>query len=123
MSKGIALLAHGSRDDRWKKPFILLENKLRKSMRQVITKVAYLQDSEPDIWAVVDDMAQAGVDQIVIAPMFLAVGAHSRKDFPIIAKELKEKYSDISFEWTEVIGEWEETLDALGKVISDKLAN
>ena len=118
--RGIALLAHGSRDPIWKEPFISLEKKLTISMPETAVRAAFLKDCTPDIDNAVSDMIDAGADQITVIPLFLAIGAHSRNDFPTIAKTLEEKWPDISFEWAEVIGEWEEMQSALGEVIKDR---
>jgi len=119
--KGVVLFAHGSRDERWKKPFIELEKRLSKKNGNTMVRAGFLQDCTPSLYDVVNDMAGAGCRNIVVAPVFLAIGAHAGKDFPVMAKKLEEDYPEVDFEWTEVIGQWEETLNALSEVIAKRL--
>ena len=115
------LFAHGSRDERWKKPFVELESRLAGKSGSTIVRAGFLQDCEPSLYDIVSIMAKAGCREIVIAPVFLAIGAHAAKDFPVMAKKLKEDHPEIEFEWTDVLGQWEETLNALSDVIAKKL--
>ena len=89
-------------------------------MPETAVRAAFLKDCTPDIDNAVSDMVEAGVNHITIIPLFLAIGAHSRNDFPTIAKTIEEKWPDINFEWTEVIGEWEEMQAALAQVIKSR---
>ncbi|VAX24371.1 hypothetical protein MNBD_NITROSPINAE04-447 [hydrothermal vent metagenome] len=124
MKKGVALFAHGSRDPRWKAPFVELEKRLSdRAPCDLTVKTAFLQDCEPNLFDVIGAMAKDGCAKITIVPMFLAVGAHAAKDFPEIAQKLRNSYADISFEWTEVIGQWDETQNALASVLADKLSD
>lgn len=120
-ARGIILFAHGSADPRWKEPFMRLEKILSGASPGAVVRAAFLKECEPCLDDVVGDMTSAGVKKITIVPMFLAVGAHSAKDFPEISRRLEETYGGVSFEWTEVIGEWEETTRALAEVMVRRL--
>ena len=120
--RGVVLFAHGSREAMWKKPFLEMEKALSSSVDGMIVQAAFLKECEPSIDDVIGAMAASGVGKITVVPMFLAVGAHSLRDFPEIARRMKEKHADIDFEWTDVIGQWEETINALARVMADRLS-
>ena len=86
-------------------------------MPETFVTAAFLKDCQPTIDEAVGQMIADGAEHITVVPLFLAIGAHSRNDFPSIARTLEEKWPDISFEWTEVIGKWLEMQEALGQVI------
>lgn len=121
VKRGVVLFAHGSRDARWKKPFVELERRLVGKSGDIIVRAGFLQDCEPSLYDAVSAMVDDGCQEIVVAPMFLAIGAHAARDFPVMSKKLEEDYPTVNFEWTEVIGQWDETLTALSEVIAKRL--
>jgi len=118
----VILFAHGSRDPRWKEPFEKLESRLSRHSPGVMVRAAYLQDSVPDIYQAASEMTDNGVSQITVIPMFLAVGAHSANDFPKIETRLKEAHPTVHFKWTSVLGEWDETQEALVSLMAEKIS-
>lgn len=119
--RGIVLLAHGSKDPVWKEPFVALQGRLASSLPETFINKAFLKDCQPDINEAVGQMAAAGATHITVIPLFLAIGAHSRNDFPTISTTLEAQWPDLVFEWTEVIGEWREMQEALGNVIKGRI--
>lgn len=112
VTHGLILFAHGSLDKNWGQVITDLQNRVSGKLGNVTVKVAFLQDSDPTIFEIVEELVITGCERISITPIFLAKGAHAAKDFPKIEKKLKKDYPETTFEWTDVIGQWEETLDA-----------
>jgi sirohydrochlorin cobaltochelatase len=119
--QGVVLLAHGSRAAIWKEPFEAIATSLANSAPDTLIAVAYLKEAAPTIDGAVEQMAKEGVTVITVAPMFLAIGAHSLDDFPALAKKLEHTFPYITFKWTEAIGNWEETQQALASTIAARL--
>ena len=117
---GIILLAHGSRESKWREPFDSLAEKIAQRLPDVVVRVSFLKDLEPDIYTAVDDLKRSGVTRITVAPVFLAVGGHSAKDFPVMAGRLCAAHPDVQFIWTKVIGSWEEVIEAMADAIAAK---
>lgn len=90
-------------------------------MDGAVARSAFLKDLEPGLFEVVAEMAEGGISKITVVPVFLAVGAHSARDFPEMERRLKERHPEIEFEWTQVMGQWDETMRALADVIAEKL--
>ncbi len=118
---GLILFAHGSRDPRWREPFVDLEKRVGAKLPQTAVRAAYLEGCEPTLDAVVDQMATNGVRIVTVTPMFLAVGTHSRDDFPKIARRLSETHPGITIRWTEVLGEWDEVREAMAAGVAKRV--
>jgi sirohydrochlorin cobaltochelatase len=118
--RGIILLAHGSRDARWREPFDSLAHKLEDRLAGVAVRVAFLKDVEPDIYMAVDGLARSGVTQIMVVPVFLAIGGHAANDFPVMAKRLCAAHAGVKFRWTQVAGSWDEVITAMADAICAK---
>jgi sirohydrochlorin cobaltochelatase len=115
MKEAVILLAHGSPDPTWREPIARLREKLE--ARGKLVGDAYLRDIEPDIFIAAKRLLEHGADKILVIPVFLAAGTHSAKDFPELASGLEERHPDICFEWTDVLGAWDEVLDAMANAI------
>ncbi|VAX25140.1 hypothetical protein MNBD_NITROSPINAE04-390 [hydrothermal vent metagenome] len=121
-SHGLILFAHGSLDRNWSKSIDELANRVSDNLENVCVEVAYLKDSAPDIFNVMEKLASSGRQSITIVPMFLATGSHAAKDFPEIARSLRLKYPAVVFEWKDAIGQWEETLNFFSGVLTEKFS-
>jgi sirohydrochlorin cobaltochelatase len=119
---GIILLAHGSRDARWREPFDSLASKVEGGLQNVAVRVAFLKDLEPDIYMAVGGLARSGVTHVMVVPVFLAIGGHSANDFPVMAGRLCAAHPAVKFRWTEALGSWEEVVTAMAGAICAKAA-
>jgi len=101
---GTILFAHGSRDPQWREPF---EDILKRMQRisTAPTSLAFLECMTPTLEQAIDDMVGAGVKQISVVPVFLAVGSHVRKDLPILLEAARLKHPDLELHASAAIGE------------------
>lgn len=118
---GIILLAHGSRDVRWREPFDSLASKIEGGLSGVAVQVAFLKELEPDVYMAADALAHSGVTRIMVVPVFLAIGGHSAKDFPVMAGRLSATHPAVKFRWTEVVGSWEGVIEAMAGAICARM--
>jgi sirohydrochlorin cobaltochelatase len=117
---GLILMAHGSRDARWREPFDSLAQKVAGRLPDVAVRVSFLKELEPDIYATADDLKRSGVTRIIIVPVFLAMGGHSANDFPVMAGRLCAAHPDVKFRWEEALGSWEEVIGAMAGAIASR---
>lgn len=112
---GILLFAHGSRDPHWKKPF---ESLLVETRRQASGPVAlaFLESMQPDFQAGVRELADQGVTQIRVVPVFLAAGSHLREDLPKMLASAQAAFPQIDFSVTAAIGESAEIQLAIARL-------
>ena len=119
MKSALVLFAHGARDARWSEPFRAMRKAVVGKRPDLTVELAFLEIMQPSLADCVARLAGDGHERIVIAPLFLAQGAHLKKDLPRLLKDLGAKHpaSDISV--LPPIGEVAELLNA----ISDWLVN
>lgn len=101
---GTILFAHGSRDPQWRVPFEGILKKMQ-ALSSAPTSLAFLECMTPPLEQAIDDMVSAGIKQITVVPVFLAVGSHVRKDLPILLEAARLKHPDVTLQASAAIGE------------------
>lgn len=101
---GTILFAHGSRDPQWRVPFEDILKKMQ-TLSVTPTSLAFLECMTPTLEQAIDDMVSAGVQQITVVPVFLAVGSHVRKDLPILLAAARLKHPELTLQASAAIGE------------------
>jgi sirohydrochlorin cobaltochelatase len=82
MKTQLVLFAHGSRDPRWRAPFLKLLEHLRSQEGEEAVSLAFMEFAPPTLVDVAKEAAQRGVQRIRLLPLFLAGGAHVARDIP-----------------------------------------
>ena len=100
----LLLFAHGSSDPGWAAPFIKLKAAVqaKESVRKV--ELAFLERMEPSFDDAVAALQRQGVRQITVAPIFLAIGGHMRKDLPALISAAQQR-TGIEFRVLPALGE------------------
>lgn len=122
------LLAHGSRDPKWQRPFIDMAEAIKKhdsvslpaNSEEVIVELAYMELCEPSLEKVCKDLSQQGFNMINIYPVFFAAGTHLRIDVP---KQLDAIEADLGIQ-TKLhppVGQEEAVQNAITQVILQRL--
>ena len=94
------LLAHGSRDPKWQRPFIDMADTIKQQAKasssgtspEIVVELAYMELCEPTLENVCEQLAKQGFNLINIYPVFFAAGTHLRIDVP---KQLKTIESEL----------------------------
>lgn len=101
---GVLLLAHGSRDPEWRKPFDAILQQVRARGVQPVA-LGFLESMDPDFSAGVAELVSAGATHVHVVPLFLAAGGHVRRDLPLLAKQAEHQHPGISVSIGTPIGE------------------
>lgn len=118
MSKNyLILIAHGSKDPRWKKTFEDLKNNIRNEK----VKLCYMEFIQPGLMDMVSECINEGAESIKVLPLFMAGGGHVDRDIPVQVNETKNKYPNVTIETLKPIGEHKEVIDVFSKVINAEL--
>jgi sirohydrochlorin cobaltochelatase len=112
----LVLLAHGSRDPEWVRPFEQLRDMVRQQTPHITVALAYLEAATPDLNLCVRTLAADGVTAIQVLPLFLAMGKHLRSDIPALAERIKLDYPELNIEFLPALGEAPEFVAALGAI-------
>lgn len=116
MGKGIILVGHGSRDPLWRAPIEAVAARLAASQPQVATRCAYLELQQPDVPAAAADLAQLGVSEVTLVPMFLGTGKHARADLPRLLEQIRTQHPQVAFTLQPSVGEDPRLLDLLARI-------
>lgn len=111
---GILLLAHGSRDPKWREPFAAIEHITRNAAQGPVV-VCFLESMQPDFITGVRALAAQPIDVIRVVPVFLAAGAHLREDLPKLVSEAKREFPELSFDVLPAIGETPEIQHSIAR--------
>ena len=114
------LIAHGSRDPLWRKPFENLLDKSRISSPNKIFYLCYLELCEPSMNDLLKELTKNGsnISTINIFPILLSAGVHFNKDIQKKVKDLHSIFPEIKFKINDVIGDSSIVSDAIVKVIT-----
>lgn len=80
---GVLLVGHGSRLPYGKDVVSQIAN-IYRSDEDYPVEVGFMNMSKPSIPEAVNKLAEAGVDKIIVTPVFLAHGVHTKQDIPRI---------------------------------------
>jgi len=114
------LLAHGSRDPGWRKPFEELLEKCKKESPKKIFCLSYLELCNPKLSDIIKDLLENNnkITTFNIHPLFLSSGVHVNDDIQKILSELRANYPQKIFNLNDVIGKNSFVTNAIYKVVS-----
>ncbi|PSL83854.1 cobalamin biosynthesis protein CbiX [Variovorax sp. WS11] len=113
---GIVLLAHGSRDARWREPVEAVARRVAERAPAALVRCAYLELSQPDLRSAMAELVAAGVGSVRVVPLFLGMGKHLREDLPGLLDELRALHPQVPLELARAVGEEPEVLDLLARL-------
>ncbi len=108
----LLLFAHGSADPGWATPFTNLLMAMRARRPGKIVELAYLERMRPAFDEAVDALHARGVRHVTVAPIFLAIGGHMKKDLPVLI-ESAGKRTGIEFRVLPALGEIDSLIDSI----------
>ena len=114
------LLAHGSKDPRWRTSFENLLEKIRIHSPKKQFFLCYLELCRPNLSETVNDLTDnnLNVSTINIHPIFLSAGVHFNKDIKLIVFDLQSIYPHLIFNINDVVGNNSIVSNAILKVVT-----
>lgn len=101
----LVLLAHGSRDPRWRAPFETFTASLVADLGAPKVRLAYMEFVTPTLVDIAEEALRDGVQQLKIIPLFMAGGAHVDRDIPAQVNEVTGRFPALSLTVLPPIGE------------------
>jgi sirohydrochlorin ferrochelatase len=132
---GVLLIGHGSRLPYGKDVFSKLAEMYKENSNYPV-EVGYMNISKPSIPAALNKLAKEGVEKIIVTPVFLAHGVHTKHDIPHILgldnghghdhnhhedEEDEEILFDGEIIYTEPIGADKRLVDIIKERVNDAL--
>jgi sirohydrochlorin cobaltochelatase len=118
-TRGIILVAHGSRDPLWHKPIEAVAAQIATLSPHIPVVCAYLELSTPDLPTATSALLNRGVHTVTILPMFLGVGKHAREDLPILVEALRASHPDVQFTLQPAVGEDARLVQLMAQIALD----
>src|SRR5690606_18768327 len=85
--RALVLFAHGARDPRWAEPFRRLQEIVRSQSPELVVELAFLELMSPRLPELTAALAEQGVAEVTVVPVFLGQGGHVMRDLPGIVDE------------------------------------
>lgn len=110
----LILLAHGSRDPAWARPFEQLA-------RDTGAMLAFVELAAPTLAEAMDAAVAAGAARVRVLPLFMARGAHVQRDIPDQVAVLQDAYPDCTIELLPSLGDSERFWAVLAAFVRDQM--
>lgn len=104
LKTGIIVLSHGSRSPEAAITVRKIKEMVAQDSHFDAVEGAALQFNQPDLPAMLGEMASRGMERVVVVPLFLYMGLHMKRDIPEILEEERAKYSQMEIVMTKNIG-------------------
>ncbi len=103
--KHLLVVAHGSRRDASNDEVRELVNQMRKH-NQTYARIecAFLELAEPSIPDGIQTCIDAGANEVIVLPYFLAAGTHVVNDIPGLIREKQQQHPDVLIRQTGHVG-------------------
>mgnify|MGYP001597315917 CR=1 FL=1 len=115
-TRGIVLLAHGSRDPLWRQPMQQVAARMREHDADVLVTCAYLELAPPDLTAATAQLLSQGAGSICVVPLFLGVGQHVREDLPRLVANVKALHPHLELTLQPAIGEDSRMVELMAQI-------
>ena len=109
----IILIAHGSRDPNWQKPFNRFIERFRKQHPERVITMCYMEIASPTLLDVCKQYQSMGYTNAILIPMFMASGGHVDHDIPKQVVNVQTELEGFTLALKPPIGEAPEVVDAM----------
>jgi sirohydrochlorin cobaltochelatase len=116
LKEGLVLVAHGSRDPDWSRPFERIAASLAQRLPAVSVGLAYLEHG-PSLDETVTALVAKGVGSIRVIPVFLGQGGHVKEDLPRLISQSARPGLTLTLD--RPIGEQSKVIEAIASAISE----
>lgn len=117
----LVLVAHGSRDPRWRVPFERLVDSLRAAGVRV--ELGYLEAASPSIPEALEAAASTGARRITVLPLFMASGGHVDHDIPPLLEAARVRRPGLRITQLGPVGEHPRFVDLLIAIAREAAAS
>jgi sirohydrochlorin cobaltochelatase len=104
-SECLVLLAHGSRDPRWRIPFERIVDAVQGQSGKTKVRLAYMEFIGPTLMDVARECVGQQISHLRVLPLFLSVGAHLATDVPEQVNQAKAQFPQLEIELLSPVGE------------------
>ena len=115
MKAALVLFAHGAREAAWAAPFRAIRDKVALSRPDLTVELAYLELMTPALEECIARLAAGGHDRVTVAPLFLGMGGHLKRDLPQLVDGVRRRHPALEIVTLPAIGESDALVDAIAR--------
>jgi sirohydrochlorin cobaltochelatase len=123
MASALVLFAHGSRDPEWAAPFRRVQQRVAAADPKVAVELAFLELMQPSLIEAIDNLVSEGRLHITVAPLFMAQGAHLKRDLKKLITDIQSRHPSVEIALLPAAGEVDEVIDAIGEWLCASVAS
>jgi sirohydrochlorin cobaltochelatase len=123
MNSCLILLAHGSKNPNWLKPFEKLTKDLKQDVGANNVFLCYMEHATPSLQQVAQQLLNHGTQHFRVLPLFMASGNHFQQDIPAQIADLRSEFPELEIELLPPIGEHPLFLDLMHSLAQQCIRN
>jgi sirohydrochlorin cobaltochelatase len=116
MNSCLVLLAHGSKNPNWVKPFEKLASDLKQDVGEEKVFLCFMEHATPSLHQVTQQLFNSGIQHFRVLPLFMASGNHLQQDIPAQIAGLRSQFPELEIELLSPIGEHPLFLDLMHRI-------
>jgi len=120
MRHALLLIAHGSRDPAWKKPFEAIAEQLARTHEGPVV-LCYLESASPSMAQGLALLLAEQPQQVTVVPLFLASGSHVRVDIPEFLAQARLEHPNLHWRLLPTLGELLPVQQAIAAAVQAQL--
>jgi sirohydrochlorin cobaltochelatase len=120
VTSALVLFAHGSRDPEWAAPFRAVQQKVAAMKPGLAVDLAFLEIMQPSLPEAVDALVASGQQRVTIAPLFMAQGAHLKRDLAKLVADVRERHPQLDVQLLPAVGEVDSVIDAMSAWLAQR---
>lgn len=117
--RALILFAHGSRDPEWAAPFRAVQRTVAEKKPELAVELAFLEIMKPSLPEAIDRLAASGSTHFTVAPLFMAQGAHVKRDLAALLDQVKERHPALKLVLLPPAGEVDQVAEAIATWLLD----
>ncbi len=114
----LVLLAHGSSDPAWQKPFQEMTASIAANQPHPV-KLGFMELCGPSLEDIANEQPEGQAIDIEILPLFFSAGRHLRQDVPNQISGLNERFPNLTFTLHDPVGIHPKMTEALTSIAAD----
>ena len=122
-SECLVLLAHGSKDPRWRIPFERIVDAVQGQSEKTVVRLAYMEFIEPTLMDVARECVGQQILRLRILPLFLSIGAHLVTDVPEQVNQAKAQFPQLEVDVLSPVGEDPRLAGLIQKIVIETLSH
>ncbi|HYT38957.1 MAG TPA: CbiX/SirB N-terminal domain-containing protein, partial [Acidimicrobiia bacterium] len=111
---GLLLVGHGSRCGEGAAEMLALAGLVCAALPNVAVDVGFLEMTDPPAGPVLDGLAAAGCERVVVLPLVLLGAGHAKSDVPALVLEGRRRHPDLHVHLGSPLGISRDLVEVLG---------